>query len=253
MKINEIFSALDEVAPLKLSHDFQKMIDGYDNSGILASVDGDIKGIVFALDLTDACVEFAIKNGCNLIVTHHPAIYAPIKSIDGALRKCLNSGIGIVSMHLNVDCAKEGIDYHLAKALGGDNQKIVFDLDCGCGYGRVFDVDATINDIKNNYINIFKTENVMVFGDRDKKIKKIASFCGSGLDVKEIELASEADLYISSDIKHHVILYALERGKCVLCVSHYSSEVFGFKKYFENVKEKLNDTNCVFFENAQML
>ena len=253
MKIQNVFSVLDEIAPLELSYDFQKMIDGYDNSGILASADGDITGIVFTLDLTDACVEFAINNGCNLIVTHHPAIYAPIKSIGGALKKCLNNGIGIISMHLNVDCAKEGIDYHLAKALGGDNQKIVFDLGNGCGYGRVFDVDASLCEIKNKYIKIFETENAMVFGNSDKKIKKIASFCGSGLDIKEIELASEADLYVSSDIKHHVILYALERGKCVLCVSHYSSEVYGFKKYFENVKEKLKDTNCVFFENAQML
>ena len=155
-------------------------------------------------------------------------------------------------MHLNVDCAKEGIDYHLAKALGAKNQKIIFDLGSDCGYGRVFDVDTTLCEIKNNYKKVFETENVMVFGDSDKKINKIASFCGSGLDIKEIELANEVDLYISSDIKHHVILYALERGKCVLCVSHYSSEVYGFKKYFENVKEKLN-VNCVFYENAQML
>ena len=252
MKINEIFSVLDEIAPLKLSYDFQKMIDGYDNSGIIASVVEDVKGIVFTLDLTNSSVDYAIKNGCNLIVTHHPAIYAPIKTIDGALKKCLNNNIGIISMHLNVDCAKEGIDYHLAKALGAKNQKIIFDLGGDCGYGRVFDVDTTLCEIKNNYKKVFETENVMFFGDSDKKINKIASFCGSGLDIKEIELASEVDLYISSDIKHHVILYALERGKCVLCVSHYSSEVYGFKKYFENVKEKLN-VNCVFYENAQML
>ena len=253
MKSNEIFSVLNGYAPLKLSYDFQKMIDGYDNSGVLADVDGEVKGVLFTLDLTEACVQFAKDNGCNLIVTHHPAIYAPIKSIDGALRKCINCGIGIISMHLNVDVASEGIDYHLANGLGATEQKIIYDLGDGCGYGRIFYKNATAGEIKNEYIKVFETENAMLFGNADTKIKKIASFCGSGLDIKEIDLSSEADLLVSSDIKHHVILYALEKGKCVLNVSHYSSEAYGFKKYYKIVKEKLVGLNCVFYENAQML
>ncbi len=253
MKIENIFDALDKYAPLKLSYDFQKLIDGYDNSGIIAGVSGDIKGVLFTLDLTETSVEQAKDNDCNLIVTHHPAIYAPIKTVSGALLKAIQSNIGVISMHLNLDCAEEGIDYHLAKDVGATEQKLIYDLGNGCGYGRIFDIDATAGEIKNNYINTFETQNAMLFGNADKKVKKVASFCGSGLDIKEIDLASEADLLVSSDIKHHVILYALEKGKCVLNISHYSSEVYGFKKYFEKLKQKLNGLNCVFYENEQML
>ncbi len=253
MKLDGVLSIIEEYAPIKLSYDFQKMVDGYDNSGVLAGVDGEITGVLFTLDLTEKSVEKAVENGCNLIVTHHPAIYAPIKVVDGALLKCIQAKIGVISMHLNLDCAKEGIDYYLANGLGATEQKILFDLGSGCGYGRTFDFNGSLLQIKQKYQLVFETDNVMIFGSPDKKIKTIASFCGSGLDVKEIEMVKDADLFISSDIKHHVILYALEKGKCVMNVSHYSSEVYGYKKFFENIKQKLNGLNCVFYENADML
>lgn len=253
MTIDGILNIIEDYAPLKLSYDFQNMIDGYDNSGIIARVDGEVKGVLFTLDLTFASVEKAIENGCNLIVTHHPSIYAPIKSVEGALLKAIQSKIGVVSMHLNLDCAKYGIDYYLSSGLGATEQKILFDLGNGCGYGRVFDFSGTLLDVKEKYQSVFESKNVMIFGNPESKINKIASFCGSGLDVKEIEMASVVDLFISSDIKHHVILHALEKGKCVMNVSHYSSEVYGYKKFFEEIKGKLNGLNCVFYENADML
>ena len=66
-------------------------------------------------------------------------------------------------------------------------------------------------------------------------------------------MAKDCDLYISSDVKHHVILYALERGKAIMNVSHYSSEVLGFKKFYSSVKEKLIGIESIFVENEMML
>ena len=253
MTIETVFSTIEKYAPLKLSSDFQAMINGYDNSGIIAGVKGDIKGVLFTLDLTLESVRKAIDNNCNLIVTHHPAIYSPIKVVDGALLSAIQSNIGVISMHLNLDCAKQGIDYFLANGLGAKNQEIIYNLGNDCGYGRNFEVSETAKSLKQNYINTFETQNVMFFGDANKKINKVASFCGSGLDIAEIELAKDVDIYISSDIKHHVILYALEKGKCVMNVSHYSSEVYGYKQFFNQIKGKLNGLNCVFYENGKML
>lgn len=253
MTIKNVLSIIEEFAPLKLSFDFQKLIDGYDNSGIIAGVDDEIKGVLFTLDLTNKSVEKAIENDCNLIVTHHPAIYAPIKSVDGALLKCIQEKIGVISMHLNLDVAKRGIDYYLANGLGATKQEIHYSLGDNCGYGRTFDYEGSLLDIKNKYKQVFETENVMIFGLPQTKIKKIASFCGSGLSETEIDSLVDVDLFISADIKHHVILHALEKGKCVMNLSHYKSEVYGFKNFFEEIKQKLSGLNCVFYENADML
>ena len=252
MKISAVLNAIESLAPFSLSDKFVELTSGYDNSGVIASIGDDITGVVFTLDLTFESVERAISEGANLIVTHHPAIYAPIKSVEGALLSAINNKIGVISTHLNLDCAKEGIDYCLANGLGAKEQTILTKVCDGCGYGRVFDVDTTVLELVNRYKTVFETQNVMVFGG-DKKVKKVASFCGSGLDISEINSASEADVFVSSDIKHHVILHALEMGKSVLNVSHYTSEVYGFKVFYNKIKEQLNGLNCVFVENKNMI
>lgn len=252
MKISAVLDVIESLAPFSLSNKFVELTNGYDNSGIIASIDEEITGVVFTLDLTFESVERAISEGANLIVTHHPAIYAPIKSVEGALLSAISNKIGVISTHLNLDCAKEGIDFSLANGLGANKQSILTELGDGCGYGRLFEADTTVLELANRYKTVFKTQNVMIFGG-DRKVKKVASFCGSGLDISEINLASEADVFVSSDIKHHVILYALEMGKSVLNVSHYTSEVYGFKVFFNKIKKQLNGLNCVFVENKNMI
>lgn len=256
MNINEVLKTLEEYAPLELSDKLVKEMGGYDNSGIIAEVKGEITGIVFTLDLTDLSVAKAVSLGANLIVTHHPAIYAPIKNLDydsNALLKCLNAGIGVISMHLNLDSAEKGIDYYLAKGLGAKKTKIVHEIGEGLGYGRIFETDLTLGEIKENYVKEFSTDKVMIFGSANKRIEKVASFCGSGLDESELENVTDVDLYVSSDIKHHVILNALKRGKCVMQVTHYSSESYGFKEFYKWSNKKLDKINCVIVENDLML
>ncbi len=245
MKINEIFNILNEYAPVELSDKFCMAINGFDNSGIIAHVSDDITGVMFSLDLTAYAVEKAIEKGCNLIITHHPAIYKPISSLaeSDALLKALNNKIGVISFHLNLDVSKYGIDYYLAKGLGGDCQEILIPLGDSVGYGRKFTVDNTLEEIAERYKKEFSSSKVMVYGNLQEKVSKVATFCGAGLDESEIELAKDCDLLISADIKHHVILKALTLGKKLIEVTHYSSEFYGFDKFYQAVKDKIN-VNC---------
>ena len=256
MKINEALKILEEYAPLSLSDGLVKLIGGYDNVGIIAQVEGDIKGILFTLDLTDESIDKAIETGANLIVTHHPAIYAPLTRLDynkSPLLKCLNAKIGVISMHLNLDCAKNGIDYYLAKGLGATKQEIIYKVDKDCGYGRIFETSATLSQIKEKYENEFLTQKVMIFGDPEREIERVASYCGSGLDDTAIETITDVDLYVSADIKHHIILSALKRGKCVMQVTHYSSEMYGFREFYKSVKDNFYGIKTCIVENDYML
>jgi putative NIF3 family GTP cyclohydrolase 1 type 2 len=78
---------------------------------------------------------------CDTIVTHHPAIYSPIKSLDedgdtAALLTAIKNGLNVISMHLNLDIAKNGIDQSLINAIGGKDTRIIEVIDGECGYGK---------------------------------------------------------------------------------------------------------------------
>ena len=134
MNYREVFEKLCEYAPIELSDKLVALENGYDNSGIIVGNTGDIEKILFCLDLTGESVKAAIEKGVNLIVTHHPAIYNPLKSIseNSALYNCVKNNVAVISMHLNLDCAKTGVDYCLAEGLGGKITEILTPLGENC-------------------------------------------------------------------------------------------------------------------------
>ncbi len=240
MKLKDFYAELLKYAPLELSKKLCEMEDGYDNSGLLLECREDVSKVLFTLDLSSASANYAVENGFDLIVTHHPAIYAPVKSlsISDPLTTCMTHSVSVISMHLNMDCAEKGIDYYLSKGLGAKNVEIIQKLGENVGYGRVGDIDILAEDFVESYKKEFETEKVFFFGDRKRHLKKVASFCGSGLDELAVEnaLAYGADVVASADMKHHVIKMAIEAGLCVLECTHYDCENYGMKKVSEYFK-----------------
>lgn len=244
MKLSEVLHMLEQVAPVSLSDEFCKNYSLYDNSGIIVNAGGDIHGALFALDLSEKAVSEAKKLCYNLIVTHHPAIYGGIKRLDAvndpqarALADCLKSGISVISMHLNFDSAPEGIDYYLMRGLGGRNAETLCKLNGGA-YGRVYGIEpVSFDEYKKRVSCEFASDKILFYGE-NKIIKKVASFCGAGCDGNSMAFAIEnsADVFVSSDLKHHEITGLLQRGINVIHMTHYASENYGFNKIYQNVK-----------------
>lgn len=260
MKSSELLSLLEYVGPLSISDEFCKRCGAYDNSGILVDSGEDITGVLFSLDLSAKAIAEAKRQGFNAIVTHHPVIFGAISSVsvnDGRtslVAECLKSGISVISMHLNFDAAPEGIDYHLMQGLGGDAGKTMVKLSGGA-YGRIYDVkpqklNTYIEFIKKN----FGTDKVIYYGENNKIIKRVSSFCGAGCDEAAIEFAVEegADVLVSSDIKHHHITALLSRGISVIILTHYASENYGFNKIYGKIIEELN-VPAAYFCDSELL
>lgn len=237
MKIEDVLAALEKYAPLSLSAEFCNKYDAYDNSGIIVKTPSDITGAVFSLDLTKNAVDEAVKLGYNLIVTHHPAIYKGVKTINGddALYAAISNKIGVISMHLNLDGAPLGIDYYLAKGLGSVGDETTLMPLNGGGYGRVFNVNKTFGDVVCDYKKEFKSDKVFAYGNENALIKKVASFCGAGFSEYEYELSKDCDLIVSADVPHHMILKVIESGRNLMQITHYASEIYGFEKFYESV------------------
>lgn len=247
MKLSEAFDILQEVAPVKLSDDFCREYSLYDNSGIILNCGKDVSGALFALDLSYKAVLRAAELGFDLIVTHHPAIYGGIKRLDvfsdaqsKALAECIKRGISVISMHLNFDAAPKGIDYYLMRGLGGEKATVCHPV-TGGGYGRAYCVpERTFADYERAVKREFNSERILFYGDKESKVKKVASFCGAGCDDKTMAFAESvgADTFVSSDMKHHELIWLLGRGIKVIHMPHYVSENYGFGRIYDDIKSK---------------
>ena len=260
MKVEDVFALLEkEVAPVSLSNEFCAKYKMYDNSGIIINCGLEVTGVLFTLDLTDKALEKAKAQGYNLIVTHHPAIFGGISRFDltanpqtHTLAECMKCGISVISMHLNFDAAPQGIDYFLCKGLGGDKAELSAPLSNG-GYGRVYSVaSTTFKDFVQKVKKEFSTEKLLAYGDENKKVNRVASFCGAGCDDQNINFAAAggADVFVSADMKHHEILALTQRGMAVIVLTHYASENYGFEKIYSKIKDGLKVKSGYFTDTA---
>ena len=106
--------------------------DGFDNAGLqIGLTEAEVAGVLLCLDVTEAVVDEAVALGCNLIVSHHPLIFSPLKRITGSnyiercVIKALANGIAIYSAHTNIDNAPGGVNYRIAEKLGLQNVRIL--------------------------------------------------------------------------------------------------------------------------------
>ncbi len=261
MKLNEIMSKLEEVAPVVLSDEFCKKYKMYDNSGIIINCGTEIAGALFSLELSGKVVDETKKLGYNLIVTHHPAIYGGISRFDltdnpqsRALAECLKSGISVISMHLNFDAAPKGIDYYLMRGLGGENAELSAPVQGG-GYGRVYSVkEQPFADYVNFVAKAFNSQRVLSYGTPAATVKKVASFCGAGCDEHNIAFAKNngANVFVSSDMKHHEITALLDSGLNVIVLTHYCAENYGFNQIYLKLKDGLK-VPAAFYCRSELL
>ena len=125
MTIQEIITEIENFAPLAYQED-------YDNCGLITGQkDQSITGALLTLDCTEDVIEEAIKNNCNLIIAHHPILFAGLKKINGSnyvertIIKAIQNNIAIYAAHTNLDNVKQGVNKKMADKLGLNNLHIL--------------------------------------------------------------------------------------------------------------------------------
>jgi dinuclear metal center YbgI/SA1388 family protein len=129
MTCGEIFNYLENWAPVATA--WEK-----DNVGLqVGTAERKIKNILLSLDLNMNVVNEAIKKDCNLIITHHPLLFKPLKKIDTGrnntsilIEKLIKNDITLFSAHTNLDFTKDGVSFELAKTLKLKNIRFLANL-----------------------------------------------------------------------------------------------------------------------------
>jgi dinuclear metal center YbgI/SA1388 family protein len=108
--INEILHVIHNFAPPALA-------SNWDNVGLmLGDAQSEAKKILLCLDVTPHCVETALKNQANVIISHHPLLFKPLNKITNPLLlKLIKNEIAVISAHTNLDITRGGVNHKLAE------------------------------------------------------------------------------------------------------------------------------------------
>lgn len=230
-----------------------KFIDTWDNTGFqIGDEDKEVKKILISLDLDKRVADLAINEDYHMIINHHPLIFRPIKSIttknpkEKIIYELIKSDIVVYNAHTNLDQAKGGVSEELGKILGlSDMDNLTFSEIEGGGYGKIgYIEEMDLKDYADHIKERLDIDYLTIYGENEKKIKKVALCGGAGADFIYDAYKSRADVYITGDIKYHEAQMADELGITIIDPGHFHTEKIilpVIKKYLHDntVKEKL--------------
>lgn len=208
----------------------------WDNVGLLVGNNKkDVKKIQLSIDATEKAVDYAAQNNVDMIVTHHPLIFKPLKSIvmselsGRKIIKLIENGLNLYSIHTNLDSSKDGLNDYILELLEVKKYKII-DINANdetAGIGRMYTLEEKITILE--YADFIKTKmeikNVRVTSnDLKSEVKKIALINGSGMSYWRKVKSLGADLFITGDISYHDALDAKESGLHLIDIGHFESE-----------------------------
>lgn len=215
-RINDIYEYLQTLAPLNLQL-------GFDNAGIqIGRVSNPVSRVLLALDVTSEVVSEAAALGAELIVSHHPLIFTPIKNItDDTLLRLAREDIAVISMHTNLDIAEGGVNDVLLSLFNAERKDYLDEDNCG----RVGELANELD--LSEFLSLCKAAlnaNGLRYYDAGRKVKRIAVMGGSGGDYVADAVNKGCDTYITADIKHHQFLLAKELNINLIDADHYCTE-----------------------------
>lgn len=210
-----------------------QLIDSWDNTGFqIGNDEKDVKRILISLDLDERVYKRAVDGDFHMIITHHPAIFKPITSITTSTYKerllfnLIQKDIVVYNAHTNLDRANNGVNDELARLLELRNVQILECVEEGeYGYGRVGDIEKqSLKDYLNFVKERLDTEHLIVYGNADRIVKRVAVCGGSGSEFIHDAYRKGACIYITGDIKYHDAQYGMELGLTIVDAGHYHTE-----------------------------
>ena len=211
----------------------------WDNVGLqVGRSDKEVKRIYLALDATDEVIEEAADWGADMLITHHPMIFSPIKKIHnldfvgGRILKLIQNDISYYAMHTNYDVlgmaelSGDKMNMKDAEILEVTAEGDIGKEDEPEGIGRVSDLEIpmTLRECCEDVKDAFHLGAVKVFGNLEDKVKRIAICPGSGKSVIQAALDKHADVLITGDIGHHDAIDAAAQGMVIIDAGHYGLE-----------------------------
>lgn len=230
MKLRDITGALEAFAPLSLQ-------DGFDNAGLQIGLteDVDTTGVLLCLDVTEDIVDEAVRKGCNVVVSHHPLLFHPCKSITGAdyiqrtIMKAIRCGVAIYSAHTNLDNAQGGVNYKMAEKLGLTEVRVLQprndDPTTGAGLIGRLPSPTTQEQFIQEVKAAFHVDCLRYNRWTGQSVETVALCGGAGSFLIHDAIKAHADAFITGEIGYHRF-FGYENDILLMETGHYESEQY---------------------------
>lgn len=242
--IDDVAQYLAQLAPLSLA-------ESWDNVGLLV---GDraaaARRVMTCLTISPPVVAEAVERGVDLIVTHHPLPFQPIKRITAdttagrMLLDLIAARVAIYSAHTAFDSAPRGINQQIAEMLRLENIRPLQPLapptsssagaastaDLGSGRLGFAPSGETLGELASRTQTTLAASTVRSVGDTAREIRKVAVACGSGGSFLDAARRRGCDCLITGEANFHACLEAQATGVGLILVGHFASERFAMER-----------------------
>lgn len=215
--------------------------ESWDAVGLIAGDPGDeVSSILLAVDAVIDTVDEAIERRADLLLVHHPLLLRGVTTVAGdrykgaVLTRLIRAHCALLAAHTNADVVESGTSAVLADALGLVDQRPIAPGDpVTRGIGRVGTLPAptTLGTLARALGGLLPATatGVRVAGEYDREIRTVALCAGAGDQYLSDPAVRAADVYITSDLRHHPASEAVENarvggGPALIDVSHWASE-----------------------------
>lgn len=212
-RVAEIRDFLAQLAPVELA-------EGWDNVGTLVDCGAEVTSAMVALDITDEVVAEAEMAGCQLIVSHHPVIFTPLRAISrgDTVFRMVKKNISGICMHTNLDSAAGGVNDVLAAIFG------LAEVEKLNGMGRVGKLRAPLATADLARLCREKFGAPLRYVDAGRPVEKLAVLGGSGGDFIDAAIAAGADCLLTGEASHHEAIDAKHKGIGLIVAGHFETE-----------------------------
>lgn len=240
MKLSKICDELELIAPTNMALSF-------DNVGLLVGdINSEIKSILIALDLTKDVLNDAIEKGVDMIITHHPLIFNPIKNITTntingeILISLIKNDISYYASHTNLDKSDVGTNMYLAEQLELNEYAFVDSDDLILVKGNK---ETTSSDLINDVKKILNLDYVRFVGDGKKEIKTVGVATGAGDSYGLFSFSKKngVDILITGDLTYHTMQFANDIGLNLIDATHFGTENIIINKLKQLLDVKLDN------------
>lgn len=238
---------MEGFAPLAFQED-------WDNSGFqVGSAESDITGVLVCLDVTEAVLDEAVEKGCNMVVSHHPLIFAPLKHLTGGsyvercVARAIIDGIGIYSAHTSLDNAPGGVNHKIAELIG--LQDVCFlapeaSGESGSGIIGTLPSPVPADEFLDMLKRVFGVECLQHSVPVKPLVEKVALCGGAGSFLLGKAAKAGADCFITGDMSYHNF-FGLEDGPLTIAMGHYQSEQYTIDLIADRLSEAFKDLRVV--------
>lgn len=233
LTVADVARFLEEFAPPALA-------ESWDNVGLLVGgYEQKVERLMTCLTITPASAREAVEKRADLVVSHHPLPFRPLKQLttetsEGRLLLELIAGrISVFSPHTAFDSAEQGINQRLAEGLElTDIAPLVPAAEPGQGAGRHGRTKSkmTLADLAARVKQLLAIENAQAVGRLDQVVQRVAVACGSASEFLAPAHAAGCDVLVTGEVRFHACLEAESMGVGLVLAGHFASERFAVEQ-----------------------